>query len=280
MAQADDGTERGAAAGAEGATPLPPGLELLWGRRERGRRGRSAELTLDAIVSAAIAVADAEGLSAVSMARVAKELGYSTMALYRHVRTKDELLQVMWNASAEGAPVIAGDGWRERLRSWALGQWGMLQQRTWVLEMPMSTPPAGPNSLAWVEQAVQAMDGTGLDDADRFRCIGLLSSYTLGEARMAYEQVRAAGDGPPVDYAAVLREVADAATYPAIHRAAWSGRIDDRPDVDIAAAAEEGFLFGLERILDGIAVLIDGPSAPQPPAGPMVDDRGWGPVRG
>ena len=81
--------------------PLPPGLDLLWGRRERGKRGPRAGLSADAIVAAAVRVADAEGLEAVSMARVAKELGFTTMSLYRHVSGKDELLQMMWDASAQ-----------------------------------------------------------------------------------------------------------------------------------------------------------------------------------
>src|SRR5699024_9645568 len=93
---------------------LPSGLDLLWGRRERRRRGRKPGLDLETIVSAAIAVADAEGLQAVSMARVAKDLGFTTMSLYRYVENKDELLQLMWNASAEGAPKITGADWRSK----------------------------------------------------------------------------------------------------------------------------------------------------------------------
>src|ERR1700761_4683210 len=100
--------------------PLPPGLDLLWGRRERGRRGPRPGLSADAIVDAAGRVADARGLEAVSMARVAAELGFTTMSLYRYVASKDELLQLMFNASAFGAEslVIEGDNWRSRLRAW------------------------------------------------------------------------------------------------------------------------------------------------------------------
>src|SRR5580658_3820692 len=102
-----------------GPAPLPPGLDLLWGRRERGRRGPKPGLSVDGIVDAAVRIADAEGLEAVSMARVAKELGFTTMSLYRYVASKDELLQLMWNASAQGAETLEleGTGWRERLRS-------------------------------------------------------------------------------------------------------------------------------------------------------------------
>src|SRR5256885_14242131 len=106
-------------------SPLPPGLDLLWGRRERGKRGPRPGLSAGAIVEAAIRVADAEGLEAVSMARVAHELGFTTMSLYRHVVSKDELLQLMWNGSAVGAEslVLEGEDWRAERRVGG-GGWG------------------------------------------------------------------------------------------------------------------------------------------------------------
>src|ERR1700744_6444226 len=170
-----------------GGRPLPPGLDLLWGRRERGRRGPRPGLLPDGIVEAAVRVADAEGLEAVSMARVAAELGRTTMSLYRHVASKEELLQLMWNASALGAEhlVIEGDGWRSRLRTWAVIQRDMLDRHPWVAQMPMAAPPVAPNSLHFVERGLAAMDETGLPDASKIQVIGLLSSYTLSEARMA-----------------------------------------------------------------------------------------------
>ena len=110
--------------------PLPPGLDLLWGRRGRGQRGPKPGLSIDAIVAAAIRLADAEGLEAVSMARVAEQLGFTTMSLYRHVSSKEELLQLMWNGSAQGAEdmVLTGDDWRSRLRMWATIQREMLDR--------------------------------------------------------------------------------------------------------------------------------------------------------
>src|ERR1700751_1544814 len=168
---------------------LPPGLDLLWGRRERGRRGPRPGLSPDAIVAAAMRVADAEGLEAVSMARVAKELGFTTMSLYRHVANKDELLQLMWNASAVGAEtlVLSGGTWRERLKSWALVQRDMLDRHPWVTQMPLAAPPVAPNSMHFIERALEAMDDSGLPDDNKLRVIGLISSYTLSEARMAYD---------------------------------------------------------------------------------------------
>jgi AcrR family transcriptional regulator len=242
---------------------LPPGLDLLWGRRGPGRRGPRRGLSVDDIVAAAIRVADAEGLDAVSMARVAKELGFTTMSLYRYVASKDELLQLMWNGSAQGAEDLKlhGDGWRPRLRSWAIVQREMLDRHPWITQMPMATPPLAPNSLAFVERGLEALDGTGLRDDDKLRVIGLLSSYTLSEARMANDAARAAAEAaagsaatPGWSYEALLRELADEQTYPRLHRLAWSADLDGS-----ASGFEERqeFLFGVDAILDGVQALID-----------------------
>jgi AcrR family transcriptional regulator len=249
--------------------PLPPGLDLLWGRRERGRRGPRPGLSAEAIAAGAMRLADAEGLEAVSMARVAAELGVTTMALYRYVANKDELLQLMWNASALGAEhlVIEGDGWRARLRSWAVIQRDMMDRHPWITQMPMAAPPLAPNSMHFVERGLEAMDETGLPDMVKIRIIGLLSSYTLSEARMAADAKRAmaaaaaapeadgaAADdspGPPQSYEALLRELVDERTYPRLYRLAWG------PEPERPLTEREEFLSGVDVILDGVQALID-----------------------
>jgi AcrR family transcriptional regulator len=80
---------------------LPADVALMWGLRDVTKRGPKPSLSVEDIVRAAIEIADAEGLAAVSMARVAERLGNSTMALYRHVKSKDELLILMSDAALE-----------------------------------------------------------------------------------------------------------------------------------------------------------------------------------
>ena len=156
---------------------VPPGLTCC-GAAAAGQARPAAGLSADAIVAAAIRFADAEGLEAVSMARVAAKLGFTTMSLYRHVASKEELLQLMWNGSAQGAEdlVLKGDGWRARLRMWAMVQRDMIDRHPWITQMPMAAPPMAPNSMLFVERGLEAMDGTGLADADKLRVIGLISS--------------------------------------------------------------------------------------------------------
>ena len=240
---------------------LPPVIDLLWGRRERGKRGPRPGLSADAIVAAAVRIADAEGLDAVSMARVAHELGFTTMSLYRHVTSKDELLQLMWNASTLGAEklVLEGDGWRPRLRMWAIIQRDVLDRHPWITQMPMASPPVGPNSLHFVERGLETLDGTGLADADKIRVIGLLASYSLSEARMAHEAARAnaqaqAAEGTaaaPASFEELLRELVDEKTYPRLHRLAWeSGGASE-------VSEHDEYLWGVDTILDGVQALID-----------------------
>jgi AcrR family transcriptional regulator len=246
----------------EAGPPLPPGLDLLWGRRGPGRRGPQRGLSVDDVVAAAIAVADAEGLEALSMARVAKEIGFTTMGLYRYVTSKDELLQLMWNASAQGAEELelTGDGWRARIRSWAVIQREMLGRHPWITQMPMAAPPLAPNSLAFVERGLEALDDTGLADRDKLRVIGLLSSYTLSEARMANDTARAARDATEADaaaawsYEALLRELVEERAYPRLHRLAWTAEIGDGQS---GFDEWQEFLFGVDTILDGTQALID-----------------------
>jgi AcrR family transcriptional regulator len=241
---------------------LPPAVDLLWGRRMRGKRGPRPGLSADAIVTAAVRIADTEGLEAVSMARVAHKLGFTTMSLYRHVTSKDELLQLMWDASTFGAEelVLRGDGWRPRLRMWAVIQREVLDRHPWIAQMPMASPPVGPNSLLFVERGLETLDGTGLSDPDKMRVLGLLASYSLSEARMAHDAARASAAArgaegtatPAPTFEAVLRELVDEKTYPRLHRLAWEGD---------SASEESGefeeYLFGVDMILDGVQALID-----------------------
>ncbi|MGD0703977.1 MAG: TetR/AcrR family transcriptional regulator [Trebonia sp.] len=256
----------------EELTELPPGLDLLWGRRGQGKRGPRPGLSTDQIVDAAVRLADAEGLEAVSMARVAAELGFTTMSLYRYVTSKEELLQLMWNASALSSEKMELDSgsWRSRLRMWAEVQREVIDRHPWITQMPMAAPPLSPNSLAFVERGLETLDETGLADGDKLRIIGLLSSYTLSEARMAHDALRAAKEqatrdqstaaggrapAPPWTFEALLRELVDEQTYPRLYRLAWTP--PPGSDGGGPPSEHEEFMFGIDTILDGVQALID-----------------------
>jgi AcrR family transcriptional regulator len=231
---------------------LPPSIELAWGLRDPGTRGPKRGLTLDRIVAAGITVAQTEGLPALSMARVAAELGVGTMSLYRYVAAKDELLTLMVD-TALGLPPPApegGEDWRLGLTRWAIGVRDAYRRNPWGLRVPISAPPLGPNNVAWLDNALAALEGSPLSEQEKLSTVLLISGFVRNDATLTAD-FAAAGEGPVMPgYGEVLRHLTDAAHFPALHRAIDSGALDDEDDID----AE--FSFGLARILDGTEALI------------------------
>jgi len=247
-----------AAAGDGGGTGLPASLEAAWGLRGRPPRGPRPGLSLERIVAAAVRVAGAEGLAAVSMSRVAAELGTAPMSLYRYVAAKDELLGLMVDAAHGPAPAPPHDGedWRAGMSRWAWAIRAAYQRHPWVLEIPISGLPIRPNEVTWFEEGLRCLAGTGLAEEEKASVMLLVSGYTRNAASIDVDierAVRASGKAPSdwmASYAATLARLADPGRFPAIARFLAAGVFDeaDPPDAE--------FTFGLDRILDGIAVLV------------------------
>ncbi|MFB7468877.1 TetR/AcrR family transcriptional regulator [Streptomyces sp. NPDC056224] len=251
-------------------------VRLLWGPPAKPARGPKRGLTLEGIALAGIGIADAEGLGAVSMQRVAGELAVTKMALYRYVPGKAELVALMVesampvpvsvsvsaalspgpgpgagpgaDAGADAGAESAGGGWRERLEAWARELLGGFRRHPWMLEATVGVRVMGPRELGWMERALAAMDGCGLSGAEAMDAVVLLAGHVRGIA----EQERAAGtgEGPDAQLAVMLGEVmrTHGAEFPALGAA-------------LASAAEHGgrdqaLEFGLERILDGLGLLV------------------------
>jgi AcrR family transcriptional regulator len=231
---------------------LPPSIELLWGLREAGSRGPRRGLTLARIVDAGIRVAQADGVSALSMARIAKELGVGTMSLYRYVASKDELLTTMVDTALGTPPApAAGEDWRAGLTRWAVGVRAAYHSHRWSLRVPISGPPLGPNNVAWLDNALAAMTDTPLTEQEKLSSVLLLSGFVRNDVTLALDFAEASDGAPQMPgYGRLLGRLTSAADLPSLHRAIASGSLDDPDDPDIE------FDFGLARILDGIAVLM------------------------
>ncbi|GGY78221.1 TetR/AcrR family transcriptional regulator [Streptomyces omiyaensis] len=249
------------AAPGDGGTFLPPSIEAAWGLRERPTKGPRPGLSLDRIVAAAVALASAEGLAAVSMGRVAKELGVSTMSLYRYVSAKSELYVLMQEAATGGPPEGLVDpeaGWRTGLERVALALREIYRRSPWLLRVPVSGPPATPNGVAWWEQMLLAMAGTGLDEGEKLAVTLLVSGFVKNDALVMVElaeAVEASGAAPQeamLQYSRTLRRLVDPAVFPQVAKVIDSGILDRADDPD------DDFRFGLARILDGVAALVEG----------------------
>lgn len=238
---------------------IPRSVALLWGLRQPARRGPKGGLSVEQITRAAIEVADVEGLPAVSMARVAKELGAGTMSLYRYVASKDELLLLMSDAALTAPPAPpAGADWREALRHWAVAVLAELRRHSWYVQLPLSGPPTGPRNLTWFDAALRALRDTGLDAGDQVMAVMTLITFVQGEVRMTAELIAAEAAGAPgagETYGRALVRLVDPDVFPALAAAMSEGVFDD----DRPAADQVGDDIGtsLEIILDGIEALIE-----------------------
>lgn len=233
---------------------LPPSLQVLWSRQQHPRRGPRPALSIDAVVRAAIDIADADGLGAVSMSRVAERLGFTPMSLYRYVKNKDELLLLMTDAANEAPPSRpTPDDWRRGIEEWARAIFAAFRRHPWLLQVPISGPPAGPSQLGWMEAGLQNLAGVELHEGHKLQIIQLLHGYVRGEAQLSIDL---SGPDPKADtaahYGAILRAVIDPETHPALTRMIDSGLLDGPTDYD----EDVDFGFGLSTILDGIALLI------------------------
>jgi AcrR family transcriptional regulator len=233
-----------------GQGALPRALEVLW--REPGPTRRSRGLNRERIVAAAIDIADADGLGALSMARLAERLGCGTMSLYRHVASKDELLVFMLSAAPAPPPARQRPQWRGALADWAGGLWEVYHRHPWILHAASAGPPADPGQLAWLESGLAALASTGLTERDKVSCVTSLLHYVRGAAALAIESAPETGHIDMAYFPELLRKVLDPKRFPAISAAVEGGAFDASAEDD----TEMDFRTGLDRVLDGIDVLV------------------------
>jgi AcrR family transcriptional regulator len=233
-------------------------LELLWGAREHPKRGPKPRLTAEEIVRAAIALADAEGLEALSMRRIADELGVSPMSIYTYVPGKAELIDVMVDrAFGELAPPDQ-DTWRARLEHIARENWALLHRHPWLLRVALVRPPMGPNTIGKYEYELGAVDGLGLTDLEMDAVVALVTGFAESAARVSVNAAEAERRSGMSDAewweagAPVLERFLDAADYPLGNRVGTAAG----QEYNAAVAPVRAFEFGLARVLDGIEVLI------------------------
>jgi len=237
---------------------VPSYLEDAWGLRDRPNKGPKRGLSLPRIVEAAVAIAASESLAAVSMNRVAADLGASTMSLYRYLASKDELLLLMADSIYQTPPPPRrpGEGWRAGLSRWAWEQHAVLQQHTWVLRIPISGPPVTPNQIIWLERGLECLSDTALAEGEKLSVMMLLGGFTRNEATVLAEvgaAFMAAGTDEReamTSYRQLVAKLADAERFPAFN-AVIAARVLDEP-----AGPDDEFVFGLERVLDGIDALV------------------------
>ncbi|GAA3161989.1 TetR/AcrR family transcriptional regulator [Planomonospora alba] len=260
----DEGGEFVPVSGKKGSEADPArSLALLWGSHTKpGRSG----LTVRAIVDAAIGIADAEGLDALSMRHVAERLGVGTMSLYTHVPGKTELTDLMVD-TAYGElyadvdePSSRPGGWRGALEFVAARNWDLYRRHPWMLQLVGARPVLGPNASLKYEAELRPLDGIGLSDVEMDSVLTLVLTHVEGTARVraSLDQVQQATGMSETEWwlasAPVLDKVMDASRFPVASRVGEAAGQAHQGAVDPAHA----LAFGLARILDGVAGLIAG----------------------
>ncbi len=236
-------------------------LALLWRTRERPSRRGKPELGVDRIARVAIELADAEGLAALSMRRVAESLGVGTMSLYTYVPGKAELIDVMLDMvyGETQRSDDAGAGWRARLEAVARANWALYRRHPWMLQIAVHRPVMGPNLIAKYDHELRTIDGVGLDDVEMDSVLSLVLGHVEGAARHAVEADQSAAHSGVSDeqwwhaHAPLLARVFDARRFPV------AARVGGAAGATHGAAHDpvHAFEFGLQRILDGVEALVE-----------------------
>ncbi|WP_135554503.1 TetR/AcrR family transcriptional regulator [Paenibacillus cymbidii] len=235
---------------------LPPGVALSWGIVRQPKRGPKGELSVGKIVDAAIVIADRDGLAAVSMSRVAQSLGFTTMSLYRYLKSKDELLVLMHDAACHIPipPEDPGQTWRDEMKAYVWACIGIFRKHPWFGEIPIASVPLSPGNLQVIDWALRIMRDFPANDFEKMSFMLLLSSYARACGLIARDMDRAVREGAEADsfngsrYGDALRRLVTPERFPYLHPVLMAGAYTDEADNPIG----DDLAFGLERILDGI----------------------------
>ncbi|MEU7938436.1 TetR/AcrR family transcriptional regulator [Microbispora bryophytorum] len=227
--------------------------ESIWQRMERPARPPRAALTHAQIAAAAVEIADAEGLDAVSMRRLAERLGVATMGLYRYVRGKDDVIELMVDAVyAEEARAGEGGDWREVLRVSALRLRALTLRHPWLIETTAQAGPLTPNFVARTDRLLASLDGLGLDADTAMTVIGTVTAFVTGAttARIRMVRLMRKEGAEKMDdlrslYSSRMKWLLESGRYPAFERYIRQGVRKDDDDWQ--------FELGLDSVLDGIA---------------------------
>jgi AcrR family transcriptional regulator len=232
--------------------------EVIWNRPERAARGPAPSLSREEIATAAVGLADTQGIEAVSMRALAVRLGVGAASLYRYVTRKDELIDLMVDA-VMGSDLefeVRGD-WREDLRSFARGLRAMTLRHPWMAIQGASRRNLGPNTARRHEQMLAAIDGLGLEIDEMLVMIETLYAYVRGrtlEDISEQEAVRRSGlaqDEWMRAQTPYVQSLIDSGHYPILTRVVLDARAPHDPD-----QLAHGFDLGLERVLDGLATML------------------------
>jgi AcrR family transcriptional regulator len=245
---------------------VPAELGRLWRLSTGSRLGRPAELDVERVVQAAVGLADHDGLSGVTLLKVAQALDVTKMSLYRHVGSKDELFDLMGDLAIGPPPKISAPpatDWRAGLRQWALNHRAIYVRRPWLAHLPVSGPPRGPNAIGWMDAMLQVLRPTGLDWATKVGILNLVGGYARHASVLAQQLEKGRRDAGldqaqvEQDYGRTLVRLVEPDRFPEAAKLFASPLFHTPPERVAGEPEDQEFVFGLELILEGVAATID-----------------------
>ena len=203
-------------------------------------------LDIGKIVRAGVALADDEGLEGVSVRKLAQRLGVSTMAAYRHISSRDEVIAAMVDVAFGPPPVLSGrsEDWSGGLRCWALAVHARYDAHPWLLDAPVHGMPTGPHRLRWMEAVLRVLAGAGLDLQERLNAALLIDGHVRTVAalkRSLTAVVRDARRSASANWLLTRLEADGLATMAQVLKV---GALDDGQGYELD--------YGLDRIIAGI----------------------------
>ncbi|HTJ30723.1 MAG TPA: TetR/AcrR family transcriptional regulator [Acidobacteriaceae bacterium] len=219
---------------------------LAWGKKPPPGRGPKPTLSTIKIAHAAIAIADTQGLEAITMQRVAKDVGVTTMALYRYFSRKADLVDLMIDSVSESAPDFGNRRlkWDSRLKNWAHRCLALYRSHPWFLEATSARHTVmGPNELLWMEAALSMLAEAGLSPEERISAFFTVIAHVRGHA--TFQQTEKS-EAPTQDWSRDLAQLLaqEPTRYPSLRKALNSS--------NFFKGSAKAFDFGLECILEGI----------------------------
>ncbi len=253
----------------KGASDPAQLLRLLWRSRTGGgahRHGPKPSLSVDRLVETAVAIADAEGIEAVTVRRLARDMGVAAMSLYTYVANKTDLVELMIDQVYQEPPERppAEDGWRARVAAVAEDNRALYRRHPWMAEVFSERPPLGPGVLAKYERELRALEGLGLSDVEQDAALTFLLNFVRAAARDEIQAARLQRATAMTNrdwweaQAEVVAALVDPAAYPTASRVGGTAG----EAIGGAYSAASAYDFGLGRVLDGLGQLIASKTRP------------------
>lgn len=235
-----------------------PLVDLLWRARPDaptgGARGPKAKHSTGDVVTTAIAIADADGLAAVTVRALAQALGLTTMSVYTHVNSRDDLLVLMADHVHARLPLrsFGRTGWRLRVRRVAEDNLALFRTHAWMLDIDDQRTALGPGTIAKYDHELRAFDGTDIGDLDRDAALTFLLDFVRASAGRIVKTSAPAAFGDAWEQSAERLATYLGEDFPlaqSVGRAAGEA-------MNAPYDADRAWEFGLARVIAGLAELL------------------------